>query len=392
MEVAQHHTGIPNRLRRNWLSQRHNLSLLGLALGGLAFNVVFGLANDSRVDFNQYYAAGKLVGSGHLYDWDAIRTLELQHNRTAVPCGRIPAFALAFKPISWLPYDAAHALWLGFGIAALAGFAALWPLSNRARACAAVCWSVPAALCLGFGQDSILFLFFVTAGLKLLLNGQDFWAGAAFSLCAGKPHLALLLPVFLAAKGKWKALLGGLAGGIVILSVSFAAEGRQWPARLVSLMSIAEFDPAANRMPNLRGLLQTVGGGWPLELALALAVTAAIWFLIRRGPLPFGASLALAGGLLLSHHAYGYDLVLLLPALLLAFELPHPAWIRLWAMALFCPIPYYLLMNPKTDTDWAGHLMISGYTLALIAALAWTKWRLRIVREREEAPRFDHGD
>ena len=88
------------------LSQGPNLTLSCVALAGLAFNVIFGLANDSRVDFNQYYAAGRLVGSGHLYDWDAIRTLELQHNATAVPCGRFPAFALAFKPIAWLPYSA----------------------------------------------------------------------------------------------------------------------------------------------------------------------------------------------------------------------------------------------------------------------------------------------
>jgi hypothetical protein len=380
MALAQRQTGILNRVGQTWLTLRHDLPLLSLALAGLAFNVIFGLANDSRVDFNEFYAAGKLVGSGHLYDWNAIRTLELQHARTAVPCVRIPAFALAFKPISWLPYGAAHALWLGIGIAALIAFAALWPFSNRARACVAACWSMPAALCLGFGQDSTLFLFFVTAGVKLLLSGQEFWAGAVFSLGVGKSHCALLLPVFLAAKGKWKALLGGLTGGIVIVSVSFAAEGKQWPARLLSLMSIPEVDPAANRMPNLRGLLHMVGGGWPLELALALAVTVTTWFLIRHGSLPFGASLALAGGLLLSHHAYGYDAVLLLPALLLAFELPNFSWLRLWAVALFSPIPYYLLMNPKTDTDWAGHLIISGYTLALITALTWTQWRQRILR------------
>jgi hypothetical protein len=112
-----------------------------------------------------------------------------------------------------------------------------------------------------------------------------------------------------------------------------------------------------------------------------LAVT--IWFVIRHEPPSLGASLALAGGLLLSHHGYGYDAVLLLPALLLPFELPHGGWIKLWAVALFSPIPYYLLMNPKTDTDWAGQVMISGYSLALIATLAVTTPQME---ERGKSP------
>src|SRR5579863_326328 len=105
MGAAHPQTGTSGRLRRTWLFLGANIPLLIVALVGFAFNLVFGLANDTRVDFNQYYAAGRLVGTGHLYDWDEIRTLELQHNRTAVPCGRIPAFALAFKPISLLPYN-----------------------------------------------------------------------------------------------------------------------------------------------------------------------------------------------------------------------------------------------------------------------------------------------
>ena len=62
-------------------------------------------------------------------------------------------------------------------------------------------------------------MFFVAQGFWLLLRGREFWAGMALSVCAAKPHLAVLLPVLLAAKLKWKALLWGLAGGIVIMLV-----------------------------------------------------------------------------------------------------------------------------------------------------------------------------
>jgi hypothetical protein len=191
-------------LRRLWLKliERRALALICLALAGIAFNGWLAVSNSStwNVDFNQFYVAGKLAGTGHLYDWTAIKSLEPEQNRKAIPFIRIPAFALAFKPLSSMPYSLARALWLCAGIAALAGFAVLWPFSRRRWACVAICWSAPAAMCLAFGQDTVLFLLFAALGLRLLLRGRDFWAGVAFSMCAAKPHLALLLPVVLAAK------------------------------------------------------------------------------------------------------------------------------------------------------------------------------------------------
>ena len=343
--------------------------LICFGLAGIAFNGVLAVANSASwdVDFNQYYAAAKLVGSGDLYNWDAIRSLQRQRNETAVPFGRLPAFAYAFKPLSALPYSLARVLWLCAGVGALAGLVALGQPAGRAWACVAICWSNPAAMCLAFGQDSVLFVFFAALGLWLLRRGRDFCAGLLLSVCAAKPHLAVLLPVLLAAKLKWRALLGGLAGGVAIVSVSFAVEGKQWPNRLFSLARLPEFDPAANRMPNLRGLLSSLDGGLPAEIALALVAIITFWFLFRRQPLHVGGNLSLAGGLLLSHHAYVYDALLLLPALMLPYESPSPKWLRSWALLLLTPVPYLFLL---TDMELYGHLAISGYTLALTAATA----------------------
>ena len=333
--------------------------MLGLALAN---------SKEWSVDFNQYYAAGKLAGTGHVYDWDAIRPLELERNAKAVPFGRFPVFAFAFKPLSALPYMFGRVIWLGIGIAALAGFVALWPLSHRGWTCVAICWSAPVALCLGFGQDSVLFLFFVTLGLRLLTGWRDFWAGIALSVCSSKPHLAVLLPVVLAATQKWKALLGGAVGGIVLMLVSFAVEGPEWPNRLLSLMRTPDFDPAANRMPNLRGLLSLVGGSRSAEIALALVGVAVVWWLCRRLPLPSVFTLALAGGLLLGHHAYIYDALLILPALMVRGEETYPEWLRKWALVLFTPVPYLFLL---TDMYWIGHLAVTGYTVALMGVMVY---------------------
>jgi hypothetical protein len=355
-----------SRLAR--LTSHKNLLMAGLGLAGLVVNFVLADANRGTwdVDFNQFYAAGKLVGTGHLYDWDAMRTLEQKRNATAVPFGRVPVLAFAFKPLSALPYPVSRALWFSVGLLALAGFIYLWPSLDRAWAVVGLCWSAPVAMCLAKGQDTVIFLFFVSLGISLLIRRYDFAAGLALSACVVKPHLALLVPVLLLGQRRWNALLGGVAGVAVALAVSSAVEGNDWLPRILALAKYSEFDPAGNRMPNLRGLLSFAGGGLFVEICLGAVIVTAFWFLSRSQPLPVMSALLIAGGLLLSHHAYFYDAVLLLPALLLPFHEPGLKWMRNWALLLFTPVPYMLLL---ADIGLTVHIAITGYTLVLMGVM-----------------------
>ena len=338
---------------------------------GLTLNTVVVLGSESgwNVDFNQFYSAGKLVGSGRLYDWESLRALELQQNIKPVPFGRIPAFAIAFKPLSLLGYPVARALWLSIEIAALGGFVCLWPLPSRPWAWAALCSSLPVFLCLALGQDSVLFLFFVGLGLNLLHRRFDIWAGLAFAACIAKPQLALLLPFFLIGRGKWKAFLSASAGVTASILLSFAEEGKEWPARLLSLARMPEFDPAPERMPNFRGLLAFVDGGIVAEIVLLLIMAIAVWLISRRQDLATAGAITLAGGLLISHHAYVYDVVLLLPALLLPFQGGHSEWLRKWAIFLFSPTPYLFQLSESSIGAVLANVAVTGYTLALVVVL-----------------------
>jgi len=321
-------------------------------------------------DFSEFYSAAELAGSGHMYDWGRIQALELRNGSTTIPFGRIPVYAVLLKPLTFLGYNAARMVWLLVNAAALVGFAVLWPLRRRHDAFMMLCWSCPAAVMLSMGQDTALFLFFIAAGLRLLQTKRDFAAGLVFSLCAAKFHLALGIPIFLLARRRWGALGGGLAGGLAQLAVSFAAEGWAWPSRLMQLAKISEFSPAQRRMPNLLGLTHWLPYGLGVEAVLGLLALAAVWVIARRSPLTIGATAAVTAGLLVGHHSYVYDGVLLLPACALALKLPVPEAIRSWALLVCAPIPYLLLI--QAHGIWMmGQIAINGFGLSLLGLLAF---------------------
>lgn len=387
---------------------RENLMLAGLAFMGLAVNILVALANRGSwaTDFNQYYAAGQLVGSGKLYDWESLRNLELRHSANVVTFTRIPAFALAFKPVSALPWEAARVLWFSIGIAALAGFVALWPGIDRGRAVTVICWSMPAMLCLETGQDSMVFLFFAALGLKLLVDRRDFLAGLAFSACIAKPHLAVLVPVLVMAQKRWMALAGGATGVAAGVGLCFlSGEGRDWPQRLIALTSQIDGHPlltglargnlppaeAPIRMPNLRGLLSFFGASIGVEAAIGALVVVAAWYICRSQRVAVAGAIVLGGGLLIGHHAYMYDALLLIPALLMPFETGWHDWIRFWAVFLVTPIAYYWILS-DFSLELPGHIALSGYMLALIGITAWraraSGWRPYPRREMTQRPQL----
>src|ERR1039458_6175252 len=101
-----------------------------------------------------------------------------------------------------------------------------------------------------------------------------------------------------------------------------------------------------------------------------LLALAAVWVISRRSALTIGATAAVIGGLLVSHHAYVYDAVLLLPACALVLRLPAPKALRYGALLLCVPIPYVLLM--QEHGAWVvAQLSINGFGMLLLGLLAF---------------------
>jgi hypothetical protein len=333
---------------------------------GLCFNLYFAANNGSGwgVDFNQFYSASKLAGTGRLYDWDALRKIEAERGQE-VPTGRLPVELYGVKLIGWMPYRAAQVVWLAGSVVALILFALAWPGANRLLMAAALAWSMPVALLLVYGQDTPFWLLWVALGLLLLERGSPRLAGVVLALCICKYHLSLGLPILLLAQKRWSALASACAAGAVLVAACFALEGWTWPAQYVAQAQFPMFSPAAFRMPNLHGIAWWFP--WPVavEIGLSAGVAALLWMVCRRASnLGVAGAATAAAGLLLAGHCYANDCALLAPTLVFTIQRDSvPRWLKFWALLLLTPAPTLLLTTSK---PFAGQILVVGFVIAAL--------------------------
>jgi len=258
-------------------------------------------------------------------------------------------------------------MWLAGSIAALVAFAVFWPGTRWPLMLMALTWSMPAVLLLLYGQDSAFWLLFVAAGLLLIGRNRPWSAGVAFSLCICKFHLALGIPIFLAAQKRWKTMIAGAIATLALLASCFLIEGPQWPFRYLQMSHMPGFSPAAFKMANLLGVASWFP--WPaaLDAALSCALAVVLWVTIRgTDDLGTAGAAVAAGGLLLSPHSYANDLVLLIPLAVLTIQHPTlPPWLKGWAVLLLSPAPVLLLVSQR---PWLGQVSIVGFVLIAIIA------------------------
>jgi hypothetical protein len=315
------------------------------------------------LDFIQFYAAGKLVGTGHLYDARAITGIEARYGAPSVPTARLPIVALAFKPLSALPFATARMVW--FIVSVLAGIFALllWPDLERAPMFIALAWSLPACFTLFFGQDVLLWLLLFALGLYLLQCGRSYSAGIAFSLCICKFHLLIGLGVMLLARKEWKTIFTGILSTVILVMACFAIEGSTWPALYEVIIKSPGFSPATNCMPDVYGLVARFPHGLVLEILASAVISSALWFACRRASLTVAGALASAAGLLMAHHAYGYDCLLLLPlCVIVRREVRFPEWMRFTALLLLSPA----LFSSSASGSILAQVLVCVFVIAAI--------------------------
>ena len=348
--------------------------LAAAVVGGCALGVLVNVqlafrAGHGGMDFNQFYAASRLAGTGHLYDWSALRALEAPSG-PPIHSGRLPVVSYGVKLIGWMPFPVALLVWRAASVAALLAVCFVWPGASRLGFLAALAWSTPAIYIISLGQDVAFWLLFFALGVALADRGYARLAGVAFALCICKYHLAIGIPIMLVAQKRWKTLAAGGLAVLALLAASFAIEGLSWPGAYLRTLSASDFSPGPRMMPNLCGLASWLPGSAMLELGAAAGVAWLLWFTCRRTPgVGVAGAAAAACGLILGHHGYLQDCALLTPLAVLTVQSRQAAvWLRGLALVLVTPALTLLLV---LGAPFLAQALVVGFvTLATVRAPA----------------------
>jgi len=327
-----------------------------------------------RQDFTAFYTAGKLLSQSEgaqLYDIDLQYQLQREFlppvDSSQKPLRYIhpPVEAALFVPFASLPYFQAYLLWAFLNLIVLAlAMLVLRSHLPSLRAQPAVLWLLigpaffPAFLALIQGQDILPLLLLYALSWAAMKRHSDFPAGCWLGLGLFRFHLVLPFLFVLALRKQWR-LLGGstlVATLMALLSALVVGwkEALAYPAHLLHLANqLGMGVNTPEHMPNLSGLVYVLlphetphGFVSAVAASISLAIlwtTARLWRSSNDQQLfPLQFSLALIAALLVSYHAYDYDLSLaLIPVLFIADYLqtrPTPSSTR-WLLL----VPAFLL-------------------------------------------------
>jgi len=198
------------------------------------------------LDFPAFYTAGMVLrmGKGYeLYNFSVqskvqeaiMAAFNLERTSTDFvlqPYVNPPFFAATFVPLSHLSLEHAFWVWALFNLGLT--LVMIWLLLRFMRASRWSSFLAAALIVLTFspvlqtllkGQNSLLVTFLLTMVFLLLRRGHEGTAGAVLSFGLIKPHLIILLPPFLFAQRRWRALGGFGLGTMVLLVFSLLLTG-----------------------------------------------------------------------------------------------------------------------------------------------------------------------
>ena len=301
-----------------------------------------------------------------------------------------PVTLLLAAAFGWLPYPAS----LGAFLVVTAGLlaAALWRWQRDARPRAwllAGVFACPAtAYTIGSGQLSFLVAACVVAGMAWL-DTRPFLAGLVFSVLCLKPQFVPLIPVALLAGRHWRAVAGGLAGGVALVLASVAAAGLAAWVAWIGLVTGG--NPLLGRMidvvrvydQSVHTCLRMLGAGEGLagagQLAASVLSAGCIWVVFARRPAaPVRQRLVvlLCALVVGAPHVGDYDHVLLAVAAVMTMLDGQGVWLAagVWLATMFNP-PALIAVLGSGVLTWLSALTVVlpiGLMLRKVGALPQT--------------------
>ncbi|WP_408588167.1 glycosyltransferase family 87 protein [Novosphingobium sp.] len=331
-------------------------------------------------DFLAFWGAGKLVVAGlpaKVYDIATEQAVQaLAGTGQLVVYVNPPPYLFLTAPLGLMPYAAAWIAWV------VAGWALWFTVARRLLPDAGIAvLAFPGAyLAASHAQNG-----FVTGalliGAALALRRSQALSGALFGALIIKPHLALLVPLWLAAGRKWTAFCWAALSAVLLCLASLLVFGADtWAAYPESfkasavLMANEHGGPFFLRMATLYAGLRyhfdpttaLVGQG---VVTIATAAAACLYWRRAKDEMAAGAML-LAATALASPYLFSYDLPFMaMPLFWLVAEARTTGW-RPWEK-LACVA---LWLAPLATRAIALPLHLNLMPLAA-AGLVWMVWR-----------------
>jgi hypothetical protein len=332
-------------------------------------------------DFLAFWGAGSVTVAGDpaaAYDLAVQEQLQTSTgSRSWFAFVNPPPFLFIAAPFGALPFPVAWIAWVALTYGAWAwatirAFPRLW---------LPVLVFPGALLAAGHAQTG-----FVTGALLVggvcLVDRRPVLSGLLLGALVIKPHLALLVPFWLAAGGRWKTFIAAGAGAVGLLGLSWMVFGMptvlayttSWEAS-AAIMDAAQADFYL-RMASLYGQLRLFA---PESVALAVngALALGLVGLVMLGWRRFGqdamatGALMLAGTALASPYLFNYDLPFLVVPILWLVHRGLQEGFRPWEKALLVA----LFAAPYATRAAAFPLGINLMPFAslLLVRLVWTR-------------------
>lgn len=326
--------GIEALREARWLDSgrvRAYAVIVGVAAAALLVAAYVEATGPTGSDFLAFWGAGRVSAGG---DPASAYDLAVQQ-RVQTATGSLgwfafvnpPPFLFAATPLGVLPYPLAWPVWVALTFAAWAwasirAFPRLWPLVLV----------YPGALIAATHAQTGLLTGALLVFAATQLDRRPLASGAAIGALVIKPHLALLLPFWLAAGRRWRVFVAAGASAAGLVLASWAAFGTRtmlaypdsWQAS-AALMEVTRADFFL-RMASLYSQVRLIAGEPAAMIAGAALALATVGFALlawRRfaGDAPGSAAAVLAAAAFAPPYLFNYDLpFLIVPTLWLVRE------------------------------------------------------------------------
>ena len=285
-----------------------------------------------------------------------------------------PIYLLLIFPLALLPYAWSLLVWT---TVTFAGYLTVMWTIDAERDALWLAIAFPGALVnLTNGQNGFLTLGLLGAAL-LTLERRPLVAGVMFGLMAYKPQYGLLVPVFLIATGRWRAILAAAVTVALLAALSLAIFGAQtWQAFFTSItftrhVVLEQGGSGFEKLQSAFAAARLWGFGVTtayvvqgiVSLITALAV---IWIWLRTTKFDLQAAALATGVLLTTPYMMDYDLVLLaMPIAWLALEGRRSGFMP-WEKSLLA----FVWLLPLFARSLAGYALIPVAPLAMLLLIA----------------------